>query len=136
MAAIFCRIREHYLRMDTLEDLSVEDFRCAIYGSKPDKSAPNKKLNMMRRWLVRTDGKVDLGLWRNTDPTDLLIPLDVHVHTVARQVGITGRKQTDIRTVGEITGFFREIFPDDPCLGDFALFGYGVTGQTEINEIQ
>ena len=31
----------------------------------------------------------------------------------------------------EITDAFREIFPDDPCKGDFALFGYGVTRGTD-----
>ena len=30
-------------------------------------------------------------------------------------------------TAQEITDAFREIWPEDPCLGDFALFGYGVT---------
>ena len=30
-------------------------------------------------------------------------------------------------TAKEITDAFREIWPDDPCRGDFALFGYGVT---------
>ena len=39
---------------------------------------------------------------------------------------ITTRKQNDIVTVMEITSAFREIFPDDPCKGDFALFGYGI----------
>ena len=32
-----------------------------------------------------------------------------------------------IITAREITDAFREIWPDDPCRGDFALFGYGVT---------
>ena len=30
-------------------------------------------------------------------------------------------------TALEITDAFREIFPGDPCKGDFALFGYGVS---------
>ena len=37
--------------------------------------------------------------------------------------------EEDIRTVEEITDSFRSIFPGDPCKGDFALFGYGVTHQ-------
>ena len=40
------------------------------------------------------------------------------------------RKQKDIVTAQEITDAFREIWPEDPCRGDFALFGYGVTGAT------
>ena len=81
---------------------------------------------MMRRWMVRDDGKVDLGLWKKTSKTDLIIPLDVHVYARAVACGLTRRKQKDLRTALEITDSFRGIFPDDPCLGDFALFGYDI----------
>ena len=99
--------------------------RIRIYGQKSDPSAANKKINMLRRWMVRNDGIVDLGLWRNISPADLIIPLDVHVHRVALEVGLTSRKQADLRTALEITEGLRKIFPGDPCLGDFALFAYG-----------
>ena len=82
----------------------------------------------MRRWLVRDDGKVDLGVWNNTDKKNLILPLDVHVYNQAVSLGLTSRKQKDIITALEITEAFKEIFPEDPCLGDFALFGSGVTG--------
>ena len=81
----------------------------------------------MRRWMVRDDGKVDLGLWKDSDKKKLILPLDVHVYSQAVELGLTERKQKDIVTALEITDAFKEIFPDDPCLGDFALFGYGVT---------
>lgn len=81
----------------------------------------------MRRWFVRDDGAVDLGIWKNSSPEDLLIPLDVHVHDIAVEIGLTSRRQKDITTVREITDIFKGIFPGDPCKGDFALFGYGVT---------
>ena len=97
----------------------------AAICSRP--KAPNKKINMMRRWMVRNDGKVDLGIWKSTDPASLLIPLDVHVYEVAVALGLTSRKQKDIVTVKEITDAFADIFPGDPCKGDFSLFGYGVT---------
>ena len=70
---------------------------------------------------------MDLGLWRDSSPADLIIPLDVHVHTVAREMGLTCRNSADIKTALEITAELSEVFPGDPCLGDFALFGYGVT---------
>lgn len=81
---------------------------------------------MMRRWMVRNDGKVDLGLWKNSSPADLIIPLDVHVYTQAFKLGLTDRKAKDLRTAIQITDAFRELFPDDPAQGDFALFGYGI----------
>ena len=39
-------------------------------------------------------------------------------------MGITQRKGADIVTATEITEFLKEIFPNDPCIGDFALFAY------------
>lgn len=131
-AQICARLRELYSECGeaaspSLEGLDDEEFRVRVYGQKPDRRAPNKKINMMRRWLVRDDGKVDLGVWKHTDRRNLIIPLDVHVYDEATELGLTKRRQKDIVTATEITDSFREIFPDDPCLGDFALFGYGVT---------
>ena len=127
VAAICARLKAVYEERESLESLSIGDIRCRIFGQKPDAKAPNKKINMMRRWFVRQDGKVDLGIWKDTDPDSLLIPLDVHVYEEAVALSLTSRRPKDINTVLEITDAFREIFPGDPCKGDFALFGYGVT---------
>ena len=127
LAAIFARLREHYLVHDSLECLSVKQMRSSIFGQKDDPGAPDKKINMMRRWMVRRDGKVDLGGWKDSDPRGLIVPLDVHVHTQALATGLTSRHARNLTTALEITDSFREIFPEDPCKGDFALFGYGVT---------
>ena len=127
VAGICARRKKAYESTASLESLSQEEFRTGIYGQKPDPKAPNKKINMMRRWMVRNDGKVDLGIWKGTDPAGLLIPLDVHVYQEAATLGLTARRQKDITTVKEITGCFADIFPGDPCKGDFSLFGYGVT---------
>ena len=126
-SAICGRLKVLYEKYGTLEGLSDNDIRTQIFGQKEDRKAPNKKISMMRRWLVRDDGKVDLGVWKNSDKKDLILPLDVHVYAQATALGLTGRKQKDIVTAQEITDAFREIWPEDPCKGDFALFGYGVT---------
>lgn len=130
IAGICSRLRDLYQATDSLENLSVEQWRCDVLGSRRDPSAPNKKINLMRRWMVRRDCKVDLGVWKNSDPADLIIPLDVHVHRQSVEMGITSRKSGDLKTALEITSVLGEIFPGDPCLGDFALFGYGVTHPT------
>ena len=130
--AMICRnLRDIYSHTDSLENLDCQQIRTQVFGQKEDLRAPNKKINMMRRWMVRDDGKVDLGVWKHTGKSSLLIPLDVHVYEMAASLGLTSRKQKDIRTVQEITDAFREIFPDDPCKGDFALFGYGLYRQKE-----
>lgn len=130
-AQICHRLREIYLVRDSIEGMSNTEIRCGIFGRKVDLKAPDKKINMMKRWMIRNDGIVDLGVWTNSSPASLLIPLDVHVHNCALELGLTARKQKDIKTVCEITSAFNEIFPSDPCKGDFALFGYGVTHSTK-----
>jgi uncharacterized protein (TIGR02757 family) len=126
-AGICRRLKEIYSTRDSIEGLTDTEIRCLIFGQKEDRKAPNKKISMMRRWLTRDDGKVDLGVWKDSDKKDLILPLDVHVYDQATALGLTSRRQKDIVTAREITDAFREIWPDDPCLGDFALFGYGVT---------
>ena len=126
-AGICGRLHEWYNWHDSLDALSAKEIRSIVFRRKDDPKAPDKKINLMRRWMIRRDGKVDLGVWQHSDPAGLLVPLDVHVHAQATALGLTRRKQKDINTALEITGKFREIWPDDPMLGDFALFGYGVT---------
>ena len=126
-AQICENLRNIYTERTSLEGLTDTDIRCRIFGQKEDRKAPNKKISMMRRWMVRDDGKVNLGVWKNSDKASLILPLDVHVYTQATALGLTTRKQKDIVTAQEITDAFREIWPDDPCKGDYSLFGYGVT---------
>ncbi len=128
--ASICRRLKHlyeHTATPSIEGLTDAEIRVRVFGQKEDRKAPNKKISMMRRWLVRDDGKVDLGVWKKSDKTQLILPLDVHVYDQATALGLTARKPKDIVTAREITDAFREIWPDDPCKGDFALFGYGVT---------
>ena len=131
IAGICLRLREWYRYHDSLEELSPSEMRSTVFRQKEDPRAANKKINMMRRWMTRDDGKVDLGLWKNTDKKELIVPLDVHVHTQACVLGLCDRRQKDLKTALEITSCFREVWPEDPLLGDFALFGYGVTREKD-----
>jgi len=133
-AMICSNLRKFYSCHDSLEVLSPERMRVEVYGQKDDPNCANKKIHMLRRWMVRRDGIVDFGIWKSTSPKDLIIPLDVHVHQTATALGITSRKGTDIRTAREITEFLKECFPDDPCLGDFALFAYPVAKQVKTRK--
>lgn len=85
-----------------------------------------KRLHLMLRWLVRNDGIVDIGLWHNISPASLQIPLDVHVATVGRELGLITRTANDRKTVEELTDSLRVFDPNDPVKYDFALFGYGI----------
>lgn len=84
-----------------------------------------KRLNLMLRWLCRQDGIVDLGIWHNVKPNQLMIPLDTHVARIGRELGLIKRKSDDRITVEELTDKLRDFDENDPCKYDFALFGYG-----------
>jgi uncharacterized protein (TIGR02757 family) len=93
----------------------------------PARKSGCKRLNMFLRWMVRQDDRgVDFGDWTRIQPCQLLMPLDVHVDRVARQLGLLKRKQRDWRAVLELTERVRSFDPDDPVKYDFALFGIGV----------
>ncbi|AGY53850.1 hypothetical protein BRDCF_p1223 [Bacteroidales bacterium CF] len=131
-ARICENLRLFYSQEHSLENFSPSYVRTNIFGSKPDPNAANKKIHMFRRWMVRNDGIVDLGVWKNSKPADLVIPLDVHVHRSALEMGITTRKSADFKTAMEITEYLRKIFPSDPCVGDFALFAFAATSSRKI----
>ena len=126
-AQICSNLKDYYTNNDTLEPLLPDEFRTTIFGQKSDKNAANKKIHMLRRWMVRDDGIVDMGIWKSISPSELIIPLDVHVHRTAMWLGITKRKSADITTAREITDYLKTIFPQDPVIGDFALFAYAAT---------
>ena len=88
-----------------------------------------KRLCMLLRWLVRNDKIVDLGIWTIIKPEDLIIPVDTHVHQQALKLNITKSKQANMKTAIEITSYLKTVFPLDPTLADFSLFGYGVNNQ-------
>ncbi len=92
-----------------------------------------KRLNMFLRWMVRSAEKgVDFGLWKDICPSQLLIPLDVHVHRVAQQLGLLQRPKPDWKAVIELTEVLRLFDPSDPAKYDFALFGLGVLSKNDL----
>ena len=91
--------------------------------------SPQKKLNMFLRWMIRRDSEVDLGIWESFDRRDLIVPLDTHVCRVAHYFKLTDTETFSLKNARQITVALATVFPDDPCLGDFALFGLGVNGE-------
>jgi hypothetical protein len=79
---------------------------------------------------VRGDDGLDLGIWAGTGlaPRDLLLPLDTHVHRVARQLGLTARRAADWRAAREVTDALARYDPEDPVRFDFALARPGIVG--------
>ena len=95
---------------------------------KLERDSPCKRICLFLRWVVRKS-PVDLGIWTIIHPTELYIPLDAHVAKMAHRLGITTRKTEDWKMVQQVTNYMKTIFPDDPCRGDFALFGYSINNK-------
>ena len=88
--------------------------------------SPQKKMNMYLRWMIRRNSPVDFGIWAQMDPKDLIIPLDTHVNRMAFELKLTDKTSYSLKQAIKITNALKDVFPEDPCKGDFALFGYGV----------
>jgi uncharacterized protein (TIGR02757 family) len=77
--------------------------------------------------MVRKDNAgVDFGIWNEIRPSQLMMPLDVHVERVSRKLGLLERKQRDWKAVEELTQNLRLFDPIDPVRYDFALFNLGI----------
>jgi len=98
---------------------------CDFLIPSPGKGSACKRLNLFLRWMVRRDD-VDPGGWDDVDPSKLLVPLDTHMHRIAMTLGLTKRKQADLRTVIEITEAFRKLSPSDPVRYDFVMTRFGI----------
>lgn len=92
----------------------------------PSNGGAMKRMCMYLRWMVRK-GPVDFGIWTFMKPSELLIPFDVHVDRVSREMGLLTRKSKDFRSVLELTDNLKNFDENDPVKYDFALFGYGVS---------
>ena len=101
--------------------------RTRKHVSTPDRKSSCKRLNMFLRWMVREDQcGVDFGIWKNINPAELMIPLDVHVYRVAHHLQLLSREKTDWQAVEELTSNLKLLDPQDPVKYDFALFSIGV----------
>lgn len=85
-----------------------------------------KRLLLWLRWMIRPADGVDLGLWP-VDPARLVIPVDTHVHRIARNLDLTRRRDASLRTAAEITAALRAFDPHDPVRYDFAICHLGVS---------
>ncbi|MDH3200094.1 MAG: TIGR02757 family protein [Myxococcales bacterium] len=94
--------------------------------SDPRAGSACKRLLLYARWMVRPADGVDLGLWP-VAPSNLVIPVDTHIHRISRNLGLTDRRTATWATAEEITAALRRYDPDDPVKYDFALCHLGVS---------
>ena len=102
--------------------------------SSPENGSACKRLFLYLKWMVRRD-EVDPGGWTVFSPRDLIMPTDTHIHNITRQLGLTERKQADLKTALEITRAFAAFSPEDPTRYDFALTRFGIRGALRVSEL-
>jgi uncharacterized protein (TIGR02757 family) len=86
----------------------------------PESGSPCKRLNLFFRWMVRRDG-LDLGIWKNVSPADLIIPLDTHIGRVAFHLGWIKTPSLSWKKAEQVTNILRRYDPEDPIRYDFSL---------------
>lgn len=118
-------IKENLIRFhDIIFENEASTFRTRKHVSNPARGSACKRLLMFLRWMVRKDASgVDFGIWNHLNPASLLLPLDVHVVNTARLLGLIQCKQINWQTTEDLTSVAKQVFPTDPALLDFALFG-------------
>ena len=131
-------MRSHF-KGDTLESLSslvslLTQGESNSLLTDPSKPSACKRLHLYMRWMVRKD-EVDPGGWDFVPRSALLVPLDVHMHRMARRFKFTKRKQANLPTVLEVTAAFRALSPDDPVKFDFALTRPGIWGSADFPRV-
>ncbi len=87
-------------------------------------NAPYKRWMMFLRWMVRDDN-LDLGLWKDINKKDLILPLDTHTFKVSQKLGLLNRKTYDLKSAVLITEKLKEFDIHDPIKYDFALYRIG-----------
>lgn len=91
----------------------------------PRGGSGSKRLMLYLRWMCRPADGVDLGLW-DVDPARLLMPVDVHIHRLSRNLGLTREAALGWRATEEITASLARFDPADPVGYDFSLCHMGM----------
>ena len=100
--------------------------RTRKHVATPERNSACKRLNMFLRWMVRKDScGVDFGIWKQISPSQLVVPLDVHVARVAHRLGLLPANKADWKNAELLTLLLKELNENDPAIYDYALFGLG-----------
>lgn len=93
--------------------------------SSPEDGSACKRMNLFLRWMVRRSSP-DLGQWTFVDPSQLVMPIDTHVHRISTFLGLNRRKAADWKTARALTDLLATFDAADPVRYDFAICRLGV----------
>jgi uncharacterized protein (TIGR02757 family) len=110
--------------------LNIADFskgsRINFFFTSPEDNSPCKRINLYLRWMVRNCDNLDFGIWRNVNPSQLIIPVDTHIARICRYIGLTKRKNPSFQMAVEITENLKKLDHFDPTKYDFAISRLGI----------
>ena len=100
--------------------------------SDPIQGSACKRLNMFLRWMIRPNDGIDLGLWTQIHPRELMLPVDTHLLQTLQKLRWTRSKQANWKVVESATEKLRLAFPEDPIRYDFALCHLSMSGGSMV----
>ena len=75
--------------------------------------------------MVRNDD-LDFGLWHEISPSQLVIPVDTHIHKICTILKLTNQKTVNWKMAEEITNNLKNYDKLDPVKYDFAICHIGM----------
>ncbi len=100
----------------------------------PSLGSACKRYHLFLKWMVRRD-LVDPGGWSCIEASELMIPMDTHMHRICGELGLVKRRAADFGSVLEATASFRKICPADPARYDFALTRFGIRPDLSVMDL-
>lgn len=115
--------------IQTIKDLNPHttqgyNFLISKVTTKTKGAGALKRWMMYLRWMVREDN-IDMGLWKEIDKADLIMPLDTHTFKVGQKLGLLKRKTYDLEAAIELTNTLKTFDKNDPLKYDFAIYRLG-----------
>ena len=95
--------------------------------ANPSNKSTCKRMNLYLRWMVRKD-EIDTGVWSEVSTSKLIMPVDVHVARVSKNLKLVQRKSVDLKFALELTENLKKFDKVDPVKYDFSLCHIGIDG--------
>lgn len=94
----------------------------------PERGSACKRLNLFLRWMVRPSDGIDFGIWKSVRPSELVLPVDVHLLRTLRRLRWTRSRAATWEVAERATQNLRLFCPEDPVRYDFSLCHLGMRG--------
>lgn len=95
--------------------------------ANPSNKSTCKRMNLYLRWMVRKD-EIDTGVWNEIGTSKLIMPVDVHVARISKNLKLVQRKSVDLKFALELTENLKKFDKEDPVKYDFSLCHIGIDG--------